>query len=219
MKIAELEAHHDAYADSEDTIRAMVDDHRFPAVFSICIESFPHIVPAINFRKKREIAPKTVDLLPVITICKYAPPLFEHAAIEALAEFVSSTRVLALSEKRNMCAVEAARKREQLAHLLWNHLERQPGALQHDLHTTLGVIQGDAVEIIDFWEELGIIDRHPNRGSYRIYFSTQLESEMEGLCQACGVRGKGRKELFLRPVTCRKCGAAGYYHMAYGTPQ
>ena len=155
MKIADLEAHHDAYIDSEDTIRTMVANHDFPAVFSVCLESFPHIVPAINYCKKKDVPLKTLDLLAITTICKYAPPLFEHAAIESLAEFIRSTRVLALSEKGYLCSVETARKREQLAHALWNRLEKEPGTLQCDICTALGVIQEDAVEIIELWEELG----------------------------------------------------------------
>ncbi len=219
MKIAELEDHHDAYVDSEETIKTMIDNGEFPAVFSVCTESFPHIVPAINFRKKKDIPLKTLNLLAITTICKYAPPLFEHSAIESLAEFVGSTRVLAKSEKGYLCSVEAARKREQLAHLLWNHLEKQPGTLQHDIHATLGVIQEDAVEIIELWEELGVINRQPEGRSYQLYFRTQLDLEVEGLCQNCGIRGKGRKEAFLKPVTCQNCGVLGYNHIQYGNPR
>jgi hypothetical protein len=91
MKIAEMEAHHDAYVGSERTIRAMIENLEFPAVFSACVASFPHIVPAINFRKKRAIEPHTPALLAFATICKYAPVLFEHSAIVELFDFVKST--------------------------------------------------------------------------------------------------------------------------------
>ena len=218
MKIIELEAHHDAYVDVEQTIRTMADNREFPAVFSVCIEAFPHMVPAINYRKKKDIPLKTLDLLPITTICKYAPPLFEHAAIESLADFVSSTRTLASSEKGHTSSIEAARKREQLAHAIWNCLEKQPGALQSDIYTTLGVTREDAVEIIELWQELGVIDRQPEGRSYRIYFSTQFDTETEGLCPNCGVRGKGRKELFFKALTCQRCGTLGYYHIEYGVP-
>ena len=156
MKIAELEAHHDAYAESEQTIRAMVDNGEFPKVFSVCTASFPHIVPAINYRKKRGIMPEMPDFSAFTTIWKYAPPLFEHTAIESLFEFVNSSRVLVQSEKNFLDSIEAARKREQLAHRLWNHLERHPGMLQRDIRTELGVVQEDAVNIVELWEELGI---------------------------------------------------------------
>jgi hypothetical protein len=86
MKIAELEAHHAACVDAERSIRAMVENREFPAVLSFCVESFPHILPAIQFRKKREMTPEIPALLAFTTICRYAPPLFEHAVIESLSQ-------------------------------------------------------------------------------------------------------------------------------------
>jgi hypothetical protein len=215
MKIAELEAHHDAYADSEDTILAMVDNREFPKVFSVCTASFSHILPAINFRKKRGITPETPDFSAFTTIWKYAPPLFEHTAIEALLEFVNSSRALMQSEKEILTSTEAACKREQLAHRLWNHLERNSGMLQRDIRTELGAVQEDAVNIVEVWEELGIMDRQSEDRSYRLYFRTRLDTDMVGLCPNCGVRGKGRKELFFRSVTCKKCGTVCHYHIDY----
>ena len=157
MKIAELEANHVACVDAEHTIRTMVENREFPAVFSICVESFPHIVPAIQFRKKKEMTPEIPTFLAFTTICKYAPPLFEHAAIESLREFIKSTRILAQHENDYLSAIDAARNREKVAHTLWNHLEKEPGALQRDLRTQLGIVQEDAVKIIELWEELGVV--------------------------------------------------------------
>ncbi len=218
MKIGELEGHYDAYAELERTIRAMVDDGEFPKVFSVCITSFPHIVPTINYRKKRGIAPEIPDWSAFTTICKYAPALFEHTAIESLFEFVNSSRVLAQSEKHFLDSIEAARQREQLAHRLWNHLEHHPGMLQRDIRAELGVVQEYVVDIVEVWEKLGTLERHPEDRSYRLYFHTRLDTEVTGLCPNCGVRGKGRKDLFFRPFACQKCRTDGYYHIEYSGP-
>ncbi|MHB1038316.1 MAG: hypothetical protein ACYC35_28140 [Pirellulales bacterium] len=215
MKIAELQGHHDAYEDSEQIIRAMVDEGEFPKVFSFCTTSFPHIVAAITFRRKRSITPQTPDFLAFTTIQKYAPPLFEHAAIESLFEFVSSSRVLVQAENNFLDSIEAARRREHLAHQLWNHLEHHPGMLQSDIRADLGVVQDDADKIVELWEKLGIVDRQPEGRSYRLSFRTQLDAESLGICPNCGVRGKARKHLFFRPVTCQKCGRPGHYHIDY----
>jgi hypothetical protein len=219
MKIAELESHHDAYADSERTIRAMVEKGEFPTVFSVCTASFPHIVPAIQFRRKRGIVPETPELSAVTTICKFAPPLFEHTRIELALEFVRSSRVLMQSERNFLDLIEVARKREQLAHLLWNHLERHPGMLQRDIRKQLGVVQEDAVNIVDLWERLGILDRQPENGSYQLYFRTRLDAEVTGRCPNCGVRGKGRKDAFFPSAKCQKCGMVCHYHIDYGVPE
>jgi hypothetical protein len=215
VKIAELEAHHDAFTDSEQTICKMVEDSDFPRVFSICIESFPHIVPAIQFRKKRGVGPEITDYNAFTTIWKYAPPLFEHNVIELLFGFVSSSRVLVQSEKNFLNSIDAARQRLQLAHRLWNHLERHPGMQQRAIRAELGVVQEDAVNIVEMWEELGILDRHPENGSYRLFFRTRLDAEIAGVCPNCGVRGKGRKELFFRSSACLKCGVQGHYYIEY----
>jgi hypothetical protein len=216
MKIAELEAHHDAYTESERTIRAMVANHDFPAVFSFCVDSFPHIVPAINYRKKREIAPIIPDVLAFDTICRYAPPLFEHPAIDSLSDFLRSARILSQSEKNFPNSVDVARKRGEVAHTLWNHLEQRPGMLQRNIQTELGILQEDAVAVVELWDDLGILDRQMDGRSYRLRLRTRLDAEVAGLCPSCGVRGRGRKELFFRSISCRKCGVKGHYHIEYG---
>ena len=219
MKIAELEDHHDACEDLEQKICEMVDNHEFPGVFSVCIESFPSIVPAINFRKKREIFPEIPEFAAITTICKYAPLLFEHAVIETLFEFIKSARVLSQSEKDFLGSIEAARQREQLAHSLWNYIEKHPGMFQRDIRTELGVVQEEAVAVVELWQKLGILDRQPEDRSYRLNFRTRLDAEVSGVCPACGVRGKGRKELFFRSVSCQKCGAQSHYYIDYARPQ
>ena len=91
-----------------------------------------------------------------------------------------------------------------------------PAMLQRDLRTDLGVVQEDAVRIVELWEKLAVVDRQPEDRSYRLFFRTRLDTEIAGLCQNCGVRGKGRKELFFKPIKCQKCGKVGYYHIDYG---
>ena len=59
MKIAEMEDHHNEFMALEARVQAMSGKGEFPAVFSACEASFPHIVPAIKYRKKREIQPET----------------------------------------------------------------------------------------------------------------------------------------------------------------
>ena len=219
MKIAELEVHHDACADLECTIRAMVQNREFPAVFAVCIASFEHIVPAISFRKKRGITPETPAFLAFTTIFRCAPPLFEHAVIESLDGFVRSSRVLIQHENDYLSTIEAARRRQTVAHKIWNHLESRSGALQRDIHTELGVSQEEAVEVLELWESLGIIDRRPKDRSYTVWFRTRLDVKVQGLCPECGVRGTARKDLFLKPLKCQRCGTDGYYHVEYDEPK
>ena len=61
MKKSEMEDHHDEYLALEGRIHRMSDNREFPAVFSACVESFPHVVPAISSASKRVLLPKLRD--------------------------------------------------------------------------------------------------------------------------------------------------------------
>ena len=209
MKQLELEDHFEQFTTLEGQIRTMLGNRAFPAVFSSCVESFPHIVPTIKYRKQKGIQPETPNFLSFSVICKSAPPLFEHAVINSLLEFVKSTRILAKHENAYLQRVQAALDREEIARIIWNHLEEQPGALQRDIRKSLGVSQETAVEIVELWENLGVVFRKPFENTYELHFRSRLDVEVEGVCQACGVRGRGRKELFLSRVSCKKCGKEG----------
>lgn len=215
MKKSEMEDHHDAHLAMENRIRTMSNSRQFPAVFSVCVESFPHIVPAIKFRKQTGISPETPSLLAFSIICKYAPPLFAHSFIEELLDFVKSTRLLAKHENDYLQATEAALQREAIARVVWKHIEQRPGALQRELSKMLEIDQHGAVEIVETWEQLGVITRQQEANSHRLYLRTRLDAEVEGVCPVCGVRGKGRQELFFKPVPCKRCGSEGYYHIMY----
>jgi hypothetical protein len=218
MKKSEMEDHHDEHVALEAKIRTMSDNRQFPAVFPVCVESFQHIVPAVKFRKQKGILPETPSLLAFSIICKYAPPLFAHSFIEEMLEFVKSTRLLAKHENGYLEAAEAALQREEIARVVWKHVEQQPGALQREIRATLGVDQKAAVEIVETWEQLGVITLQQEVNSYRLYLRTRLDAEVEGVCPACGVHGKGRKELFFKPIPCKRCGNEGYYHIRYVDP-
>ena len=213
MRIAEMEEHHDQYTALGGTVRTMLPKREFPAVFRVCEESFPHIVPAIKFRKKRGIEPETPALFAFRVINQYAPPLFEHRTIESLLEFVKSERSLAKHENGYLQAVESALEDEEIARGLWSHLETHPGFLQRDIRSVLGVSQERAVAIAVTWEQLGVITRRKVKNTYALDFRSRLDAITEGICQYCGVRGKGRKESFLKSTSCAKCGTEGYYHI------
>ncbi len=216
MKIAEMEAGHDAYTSLEDKIRTMVAGRDFPAVFSVCVASFPHVVPAIKYRKQRGIEPETPDFLSFSVICKYAPLLFEHAAIASLSEFIKATRQLARDESGYLQMVENAIDRERIARLIWNYVEQHPAPLQRDVAGQIAVGQEVVIDTLQMWEKLGLILRTHESNTFRLAFWTRPESEAEGICRGCGVRGRGLKERFWKPIKCQRCGTEGYYHIDYG---
>jgi len=213
MRIAEMEGHHQDFVALEARVGAMMRNRQFPAIFSVCVESLTHIVPAIKFRKKKAIKPETPEWLSFQVICDYGPALFEHAVLESLHDSVKSTRLLAKHEKRYLQAVEVAIEHEEVARRMWNYLERDGECQVRDLLGDLGCSRRSAGGIIEIWAELGIIEPQDEGPSRRLVFRTRLDMIVEGMCPACGARGRGPKEAFLRPSCCQRCRAQGYYHI------
>ncbi len=211
MRIAEMEAHHDELIGLENTIQAMLSDRDFPAVFGVCEDVFPHIVPSIKFRKKREIEPDTPELLSFLIIYKYAPPLFEHWIIESLLDFVSETRLLAKHEESYLELAQTTLMVEDAARLLWNKLEREPGYLSENIQRDFNIDKEISDSFLETWEELGVIVHKETDKGRAIYLQSCANVRAEGICHTCGTRGKGRKELFYKPVPCTKCGTTDYF--------
>ena len=215
MKISEMENYHDAFTDLEEKIQTMLAKREFPGVFSLCVESFPSIVPAIQYRKKRDIEPEMPKLLAFEVICKYAPSLFEHDCLISLLEFVKSTRQLAKHENAYLQKIESALENEEIARLLWNKLEKHPYATQTEICAGIDASLATMVEILKLWEDFGVVIRPDKENVRKLIFNTRLNTEIEGICPNCGVRGKGLKEAFFKPLSCQKCGVHGYYHILY----
>ena len=211
MRITEMEAHHDELMDLENTIHVKVFDRDFSAVFGLCEETFSHIVPAIKFRKKREIEPETPELVSFLIIYKYAPPLFEHRVIESLIDFIKGTRLLAKHEEGYLELAQTTLVVEEAAKTLWSTLERHPGFLRQNIQRELGIDQGFSDAILATWEELGVIAYKETDNGRAIYLQSCANAQAEGVCHTCGTRGRGRKELFYKPVPCTKCGTTDYF--------
>jgi hypothetical protein len=154
MKISEMEYHHGEYTSLEGKINTMLGNREFPAIFSVCVESFPHVVPAIQYRKKREIEPEMPDWLAFKVICKYAPPLFEHSIMESLSEFVKSTRLLAKHENGYLKAIDSALELESNAQSIWSQIERQQGISLQALENEYTDFSSKMIDIEDIAQSI-----------------------------------------------------------------
>lgn len=88
---------------------------------------------------------------------------------------------------------------------LWRHLEANPCARQDALRRTLGGDQETWRAIAESWEQLGLLMRTPEGGSYRLEFRTRMDNPITAKCGLCGVIVKGAKSKLLEPRTCPKC--------------
>jgi hypothetical protein len=158
-------------------------------------------------------------LLSFHTIFRFAPPLFEHSVLDAALSFIKSMRQLSKHENGYLHAAVAAIEREELARLLWNQIEREPGISQRNLCASVHTDSKSVTQIIEIWWEFGLIVREAAHGSANLTLKTRMNDDTDGMCPSCGVRGKGRKELFLRSIVCRRCGSEVYYHIANATTE
>jgi hypothetical protein len=212
MLIAEMEDHHTQLMAIEARIVAMESNMEFPAVFQICEESFPHIVPAISFRKRRSLAPVIPAIRAFDVVWTYAPALFEHSTLECTLSFVRSTRLIAKHENGYLESAEAALSREEAARLLWNFLERNPGTSETTTVQQLGLYRGVVAAILAVWHRLGVVTRTLEKSSDNLALATRLDQETAGICSRCGARVKARKMNLLQPASCPKCGEKDYFH-------
>ena len=149
------------------------------------------------------------------TICKYAPPLFEHSAIESLRAFVKSSRVLSQSEKNSipLKTLENAHNLPIRFGTTWNAIPGCFSATSARNSEWFRKMRSTSWSCGKSW----VSGSAPEGKSYRL-LPNAIDTEVEGSCPNCGVRGKGRKELFFRLIVCEKCSTEGYYHIEYLNP-
>lgn len=206
MKIAEMEEHHRAYEELEAAVRNAVKHRAFEETFQHSRRCWEHIDGALQFRKKRNIQPVLPPLASITEPCRYAPVLFEHDLLLDVEQFVRGTRPLAKCQERDFPGeVAQALEREQIAWKLWNHIEEHPGCWQWEFRSHLGVEQGTAVQIVENWEEMGIVRRQKDGHSFHVSMSTQLESSVTGICPRCGARVTARKRVLFQLSACPAC--------------
>jgi hypothetical protein len=214
VKISEMEQCHESYLAAEAEIRERVERREFPAVFDPCRKSFDQIGPAVQFRRRREISPEFPPLTPLDVVLTYAPPLFERTVLESLVDWLrASRRILAAHPTNYWDLANAALAQEDAVRTAWNEIARQPGVVLADLLARLPVIRSGIERTLPIWETLGIVVCQRHGLDTRLCLRTRLDEEIEAVCPACGVRGRGKKEILWRNTTCKKCGASGHYHL------
>ncbi len=215
MRKAELADHHNQYLAKEAHIRDMVQQCDFPRAFAACGDSFAHVVPAMKYRRQAGITPEVPEFLCFSVICRYGPPLFEHGVLKSLNEFIGGTRQLARHENEYRSASETALEHEELARTFWNHLEYRPGLTRRELSERFNVPERTVAEIIDVWKEVGLVCCGTHGKDPQLFLGTRLDVDIVGVCQHCGTKGRGRKELFLQRIKCGKCTVVDYYHILF----
>lgn len=215
MRKAEFEEQHRLLQTHEDRIREQLAARAFSDALVTCQNAFAHIVVGSKFREQNSAVSPSDTIWPIAVICRYAPPLFEHASIEALLEFVIANRYLSKHPRAYRQMAEAALRTEEAARVLWLQIERERGILQHDLCMESGVTRETVSELVAFWTHVGILACHGSGINTRLSFHSRLDDELQAVCHHCGAHGAARREILYKETACKRCGFQDHYFIKY----
>jgi len=152
----------------------------------------------------------SVEAIDIILAC--APLIFHTEGLDAVCALLKEQRRVERNTAADMG--ERLEKAQELmgdAYRLWKHLEQHPGMRQDQLRETLGGEQGRWRRLAEEWEEMGIVRREAEGGSYRLTLTVSLDDVVKGKCSECGAVCEDAKVAFLRERACARCGQAAWF--------
>ncbi|MBI5367313.1 MAG: hypothetical protein HZA54_09770 [Planctomycetes bacterium] len=184
---------------------AAEDAGRFREAVEFAVASWCFVDGMMQFERKFESrefrSVETIDL-----VLKNAPLLFHSSSLAELAILLRTQKRIDKNASDDLAArLGAARLRMWDGHRLWSHLEQQPGARQDELRRCLGGDQDAWRSLAEAWDRMGILERTPDGGSYRLDLATRLQAPAPAKCPCCGLVGRTTKSTLLEPLECPKC--------------
>jgi hypothetical protein len=136
----------------------------------------------------------------------YAPSLLDFISLEKVGQLLAECRRIEKNVATDY-AKELAKAESRMwqSHRLLDHLERNAGCMQDELRQLLGGDQDSWRRIAEGLEEMGLLRRTREGGSYRLALMTQMQEVVKAKCQSCGAVTEGPKVRFLEQVSCSRC--------------
>ena len=169
-------------------------------------------------RKYEQIEFQGIETIDIILT--RAPLLLDSASLEQLEALLIEQKRIDKNASDDVAA-ELSRAVALLwdCRRLWNHLEANLSTRQDSLRRTLGGDQEAWRAIAETWEQLGLLRRTPEGGSYRLEFHTRMDEPIAAKCGRCGVTVKGTKSKLLEPRTCPKCKSTAEFTLLVAPPE
>jgi len=211
-KKAELEEDTSRYYSKIEEMRRAHNRRDYQGALASATAAWEFVDGMMQFERRFEDRPDQNSLECVEYALRFAPLLFDVQTLNALATLLRTQKRV----DKNTAADLAANLSDALslmkeAYRLWDHLERNGRVEQDKLRTNLGGDQDRWRWLAEKWDEMGLIQRAENRGSYILSLSTRMESEARAKCSACGVVAKAAKGRFWEQITCPKCKTTVYF--------
>lgn len=141
-------------------------------------------------------------------VLNFAPLLFHFDSLDELDTLLKSQGWIEQNVAAGLAQKLAdARSLMDDAHRLWNYLENRGECRQDRLCSYLSGDKRRWQCIAETWEQMGLIQRVPDGGSYRLALTVDLDRPTCGKCPSCGAIGKASKARLLETITCPECHA------------
>ena len=127
MRKAELKDCYDTYSGLVVSVNDHLSHRRFDSGLQVCLQALEYIVPSLKYTKQYGNDQDISQLVPIIVVCSYGPPLFEHDVIDRTRQFIESTKQLSKHPAGYLGALDSALEAEEVARRAWNAIENEPG--------------------------------------------------------------------------------------------
>jgi hypothetical protein len=208
----ELEADFTQYRAIMDQVRSACHASDYQRAVELAISAWGSIDGMVQYERRYCNRKDHSTIESIDCVLRYAPLLFDFESLDKFAAFLKSRRTIGQNSAADFAQRLAdARSLMEDALRLWNHLEQQGECRQDKLRSDLGGDQDSWRSMAETWERMGLIQRAPDGGSYRLKLTTQPDQQMRGKCPSCGVTGKAPQLRLLDTITCPKCHAAVHF--------
>jgi hypothetical protein len=187
-------------------MRAAHGEGRYLEAVEIAINACQYIDGMMQFERRFEDRMARRSIETIEYAFQYAPLMFDRASLDTLAELLKSQKRIDKNATADLA--DDLQKAVELmwdAHRLWTVLEEADDVPQDKLRVMLGGDQEYWRYIAESWDRMGLIQRIPERGSYRISLTSRVTQEIRGKCRSCGATGKAAMGRFLEEITCPRC--------------
>jgi hypothetical protein len=203
---AQLQLEATQYRAAVAAMRAAHGEGQTLRAIEIAMGACDQIDGMLQFEKRYEERSDRKSVETIDYVLRYAALTFDRPSLDRLAEVLKSQKRI----EKNTTDDLSQRLQDSYtlmwdAHRLWSVLEQVESTPQDKLRTVLGGDQEHWRNISEDWEKLGLIERIPERGSYRLSLATRVSAVVRGKCRSCGATGKAAMGILLYEIVCPKC--------------
>jgi len=205
MTKAEMEHHQAQYESLIAQAQAARREGLCQKAIQLALAAGEHIDGMMQYERKRDDTRFTgIGALDIVL--RYGPLLLDFRSLDNLEQVLAGCRRI----QKNTCVdyeqeLAKAKARMWQNHKFWDHLERNPECRQDELRQRLGGDQEDWRRTAEMWEDMGLLRRSPEGGSYRLALMTQMREVVKAKCPSCGKVTEGAKAEFLGELSCCAC--------------